>query len=40
MTEPMEVIVAIVNPVGVEILLLVDTHRYQEFLMMVDMQII
>jgi hypothetical protein len=35
----MEVIVAIVNPVDVEILLLVNTHKYQVFRTMADMQI-
>jgi hypothetical protein len=36
----MEVIVVNANPAGVEILLLVDTHRYLAFLTMVDMQTI
>jgi len=35
----MEVIVAIVNPAGVEILLLVNTRRYQVLHTMVAMQI-
>jgi len=36
----MEVIVAIVNPAGVEILLPANTHRYQAFHTMVAMLII